>query len=609
MSNPDDDTPGVPDLGARLARGALVCDGAMGTMLHAAGNSLDQSLPALSLSDPELVRAIHDSYVDAGVDIIQTNTFGASRLRLADHGLADRTEEINRAAVQLARESATCERPVLVAGSVAPAVSVQQRRRVSRAARIEALREQVSTLAVAGVDLILLETFGYLDELLEAVSVATEAVQVPVIAQATFGGDLHTLSGHSAADVAAAMAGAPIAALGTNCTLGPQRLLAVVRELREHSVLPLTGQPNAGLPRRVGPARFEYDIDFDYVVRHVRQLLDVGVAVVGGCCGTTPSQLAAVVQTVAEQRARVPEPVAVATTRAPAEPAPVPAPFGEGGRPVVVELTPEVSAGVDESLDVAGQLAEIGIGHVSIAARSGTRAQVNPIDLALHLQQRLGIDATATVTTWDRTIMALQADLLGAHALGLRRVISETGSPPLLGDYPNVDGIWDVDSTGLLELLTGLNEGTDFYGLPLPAKTAFEIGARINPGSRNVEGAAARARDKITAGAQFLITRPVYELGGLERLLEAVGDDRPPVLVALRPLTGFEEAEYLAHEVPDVHVPSSTLEALERAGDGGVEAGLELAAELAAEVKPLVQGLVIAPSRDPVATVRLLMEA
>jgi methionine synthase / methylenetetrahydrofolate reductase(NADPH) len=601
-------TMSVSGFRTRLAERTLVCDGAMGTMLHAAGNSLDQALPAISLSDPGLVRAVHDSYVDAGVDMIQTNTFGATRLRLAEYGLADRIEEINRSAVRIARDAAGGGRPILVAGSVSPAVSVQQRRRVDRAARIDALTEQITSLADAGVDLIQLETFGYLDELLEAVEVAVDVVSIPVIAQATFGPDAQTLSGHTPREVAEALAGTPIAAMGTNCTIGPQRMLAVVRELRAHTDLPLTAQPNAGLPRRTGPARFEYDIDSEYLVRYVRQLLDAGATVVGGCCGTTPTQLAAVVEMVTEHRARTTTRLTTLPGQQPAASSAVAVPsFSDPGPLVVVELTPEVSGDVDDSVELAAQLAGTGVDLVSVGAGSGVRARISPADLALNLHQRLGLEVMATVTTWDRTIMALQADLLGAHALGLHRIVCETGSPPLLGDYPHVDGVWDVDAIGLIELLAGLNEGTDFYGLQLPTKTTFEIGTRINPGSRDLAHAAARTRDKIAAGAQFLITRPIYDLPDLERLLDAIGDGAPPVLAAVRPLSGFEEAEYLAHEVPDIHIPDHVLNALERAGDGAHEAGLELAAELVASVKPLVKGLVITPTRDPVPTVRRLL--
>jgi methionine synthase I (cobalamin-dependent)/5,10-methylenetetrahydrofolate reductase len=597
---------------ALAARQVLVCDGAMGTMLHAAGNSLDQALPALNLANPELVRTIHDSYISAGVDIIQTNTFGASRLRLAEHGFGGRVAEINRAGVRIARQAVPAGSGVLVAGSVSPTVTVQQRRQAGPAARTGALREQIE--ALAGVDIILLETFGYLEELVEAIEVATTASRIPVMAQATFGADARTLSGHTPREVAAAVRGAPIVTLGTNCTLGPQRSLVVLRELREHTDLPLSVQPNAGLPRRVAPARFEYDIDSDYFARYVRQLLDAGASVVGGCCGTTPTQLAAAVEVAAGHRQRL-SPLATAARTEPltgTHPAAAPRPGVTLSQParsiVAVELTTPVTGDAGETLELARDLVAAGADFLSIAPARTSRAQISAVDLALHLHQRTGAETIASVTTWDRTIMALQADLLGAHALGLRRIIAETGSPPLLGDYPHVDGVWDVDSIGLIELLASLNRGIDYYRLPLGAKTEFEIGARTNPGSRDPEREAGRALGKIAAGASFLVTRPVYELAGLERLLAAIGA-RVPVLVAIRPLTSFAEAEYLAHEVPDVIIPASTLDALERAGDGAAAAGAALATELAAGAGELASGIVIAPSGDVVAATRRLLHS
>jgi homocysteine S-methyltransferase len=404
-----------------------------------------------------------------------------------------------------------------------------------------------------------------------------------------------------------ALAGSPIAALGTNCTLGPQRSLAVLRELRAHTELPLTVQPNAGLPRRVAPARFEYDIDSEYFVRYVRQLLEAGASVVGGCCGTTPTQLAAIVVATEEYRGRSGSVATTASPRRPPEEAPTAgvAPissFAEMGH-LVVEITPP-TGGVDESLEVVGRLRDAGTRLISVAAARGAAATVNPVDLALHLHQRLGVDTVASVTTWDRTIMALQADLLGAHALGVRRIVCETGTPPLLGDYPHVDGIWDVDSLGLIELLAGLNDGNDYYGLRLPTKTEFEIGARINPGSREPEREAAEALRKISAGAQFLITRPVYARAHLERLLELLADHRVPILAAVQPLGSFPEAEFLAHEVPDVRIPRDTLAALEAAGERAREVGIELAAELVSRIRGLVNGIVLAPTDDPVRALR-----
>ncbi|WP_432839820.1 bifunctional homocysteine S-methyltransferase/methylenetetrahydrofolate reductase [Dactylosporangium sp. CA-092794] len=587
----------------------LVCDGATGTMLHAAGNALDKALPGLNLSHPDLVLAVHTGYVEAGVDILQTNTFAAGRLRLAEYGLAGECEAINRAAVRIAREAAETDRPVLVAGSVSPAVRAQQRNDVKPQERADALRQQIGTLAEAGVDLILLETFGYLDELVEAVEIAGELAGVPVIAQATFGNDYLTLCGHTPQQVVEALAGAPIAALGTNCVLGPMRTLRIVRELRRHTELPLSAQPNAGLPRRIAPARFEYDTDAEYFVRYARQLVEAGASVVGGCCGTTPSTIAAVVEAVYDLRrpARQGPPV-TAVPRPRVAPALAPGRLEGSGRVVAVQLiTPPVD-GLDEVVGTVRDVVALGVDAVSITPSYSGRPRLTTVDVALHLRQQFGVEAMAGVMTWDRTGMVLQADLLGAHALGLRQIICETGSPPPFGDYPLTGGIWDLDSVGLIRLLHGLNEGRDYYGLAMPVRTEFDIGARINPGSHDPVREGRRALEKLEAGARFLVTRPVYERVGLERLLDVIGG-RAPVLATIAPLPGFDQADFLAHEVPDVIIPAATLAALQRAGVGATAAGVEFAAELAAEVAPLVAGVVLAPVAEIVPSVRTLLDA
>jgi homocysteine S-methyltransferase len=277
----------------RTSQRVLVCDGAMGTMLHAAGAALDRSLPELNLSDPGLVSTIHESYLSAGADIIQANTFGANRLWLGDHGFPDKVDEINRAGVRIARAAqARCDRDVLVAGSVSPAVTARQRRQVGSAERAEVLREQISSLLAhgdePGGDLIILETCGYLDELVEAVAVAADLGDVPVIAQATFADDAHTLGGETPREVATVLSALPVAMLGTNCTIGPQRMLTVAEDLVRYASVPVSAQPNAGQPRRTGPRSFEFSIDGGYFARYFRRFAEAGVSLVGGCCGTTP---------------------------------------------------------------------------------------------------------------------------------------------------------------------------------------------------------------------------------------------------------------------------------------------------------------------------------
>jgi methionine synthase / methylenetetrahydrofolate reductase(NADPH) len=630
----------------------LVCDGAMGTMLHAAGAALDRSLPELNLSDPGLVATIHDSYLSAGADIIQANTFGANRLWLEDHGFPDKVAEINRAGVRLARAAAgRAGRAVLVAASVSPAVTGQQRRRVGAQERMEVLREQISALVADGAaDLLILETFGYLDELVEAVTVAASVTALPLIAQATFADDAHTLGGETPREVATVLSGLPVAMIGTNCTIGPQRMLLVAEDLVRYSAVPVSAQPNAGQPRRTGPRSFEFAIDGGYFSRYLTRFADAGVTLVGGCCGTTPTHIRAAAEAVRGQAATagttgaaasaglgmtvtaVPRPAGSAGTAAgtadgpvtsgPATSGPVPngpvpngTPTGSlaehltAGRFVVAAaITPPAAGFAGDAERPAAELADRGIGLLLVEPRESARTHMDSLNMALQLQQRVGVETIATVTTWDKTIMSLQADLLGAHALGIRSVVCTTGSPPVFGDYPAVDGTWEVDSVGLTALLAGLNAGRDSNGLALTARTSFCIGARVNPGARDSHAEIARAHAKIRAGARYLVSRPVYDLDSLSRVVEALEGTGVPLLLSVAPLTSFEEADYLAHEVPGVTIPAATLDAMERAGRGGGRAvGLELAATVLAKARPLVSGVILtAPGDDPSALGPLL---
>ena len=440
----------------------LVCDGAMGTMLHAAGAALDRSLPELNISDPGLVATIHDSYLIAGADIIQANTFGANRLWLADHGFPDKVAEINRAGVRLARAAADRSgRRVLVAGSVSPAVTAPQRRRVGAAERMEVLREQILALvADDAADLLILETFGYLDELVEAVSVAASVTSLPLIAQATFADDAHTLGGETPREVAAVLSSLPVAMIGTNCTIGPQRMLVVAEDLVRYSAVPVSAQPNAGQPRRTGPRSFEFAIDGGYFSRYLTRFADAGVTLVGGCCGTTPTHIRAVAEALHTQpQSPTTQPQAHVTVHAPVRvEEPQAGSLGSGSladhlssRRFVVSasITPPAAGYAGDAERTAAEFADRGIGLVFVQPRENARTHMDSLSMALALQERVGVETIATVTTWDKTIMSLQADLLGAHALGIRSVVSTTGSPPVFGDYPAVDGTWDVDSVGL----------------------------------------------------------------------------------------------------------------------------------------------------------------
>ncbi len=600
---------------AELGQQILVCDGAMGTMLHAAGAALDRSLPELNLSDPGLVSTIHESYLDAGADIIQTNTFGANRLWLGDHGFPDKVDEINRAGVRIARAAQDqCEREVLVAGSVSPAVTASQRRRIGSAERTEVIREQVQSLTAGrGVDLLILETFGYLDELVEAVCAVADLTDVPVIAQATFADDAYTLGGETPREVATVLSGLPVAMLGTNCTIGPQRMLTVAEDLVRYASVPVSAQPNAGQPRRTGPRSFEFAIDGGYFARYIRRFAEAGVSLVGGCCGTTPTHIRAAAGAVRDSSGTAGPPA----PRVHRSPVHQPAVLREPARSVTGTLadqlasrrfivaaaivTPAGGFGVRaaDALEAAAVLAAHGIGVFAVQPPETARTHLDALDMALHLQQHAGVETVATVTTWDKTIMTLQADLLGAHALGLRSVISTTGSPPVRGDYPAVDGIWEVDSIGLIALLAGLNAGRDSNGLALTTHTSFCIGARVNPGARDMDAEIARARAKVRAGAHFLVSRPVYELDSLLRVVTALEAEDTPLLLSVTPLRSFEEADYLAHEIPGVTIPPDTLLAMERAGRAAARAvGAELAADLLRDARKLVSGVILTAAEE-----------
>jgi methionine synthase I (cobalamin-dependent)/5,10-methylenetetrahydrofolate reductase len=598
-------------LGERL----LICDGAMGTMLHASGCALDRALPEVNLSDPTLVGTIHESYVSAGADVIQTNTFGANRLWLAGHGYPDKVEEINRAAVRIAREvGERGGRRIFVAGAVSPAVTARQRRQVGAAERIEVISEQVQSLAAEGIDVLILETFGYLDELAEAVVVASDVCDVPIVAQATFADDGRTLGGETPHEVASVLGDLPIAMLGSNCTTGPQRMLAVVENLVRCSSLPVSAQPNAGQPRRLGHRQFEFSIDGTYFARYLRRFAEAGAALVGGCCGTTPTHIEAAVTSLAgppatgTRRMARRRPGRPAGDQASAATGVLAARLASRSFVVAAEIPAPDDGAVSQTTDTVIGLRDQGVGLFAVTAPEDPRAHRDSLGIALHLQQRAGVEAIVTMTTWDKTIMTLQADLLGAHALGIRGVICEAGNPPVLGDYPAVDGIWEVDSLALVALLAGLNAGRDFDGLRLTTKTSFCIGTRINPGAQDAAAEIARARAEVRAGAQFLITRPVYELDTLRTMAEALADTGAPVLLSVAPLRSFEEADYLAHEVPDVTIPAETLRAMECAGRGAArETGLRLAAGLLREGRPLVNGVVLTAPQDNAAALGPLL--
>jgi methionine synthase / methylenetetrahydrofolate reductase (NADH) len=625
----------VSGFAEELAARPLLGDGAMGTLAQATGARVEGAGSELALFAPELVGALHRRYLDAGAEVLQTHTYGAGRLRLARRGLGARVRDVNLAAARLAREvvdEAAPSRPVYVAGSVSPATSPRSAGPPPEAALVRAaIREQVAALDEGGVDLLVLETFAHVEELVEALEAAREASDLPIVAQATFvdeDGAPVTTHGETPEQVAAAVGALRPVAVGTNCTLGPQGLLTVVRRMAAavpDGVL-LSALPNAGLPHVVSDRSVRFASDSAHFGRYAAHYVAAGARLVGGCCGTTPAHVAA----AAAALAAAPDPLLLEVSAAPARPVVT---VGGGGASATL---PEVEAVVPQGDDVPGPgrgalgrwldgwprrtpllVAEAGgTGADDLAtclargrAALGAGAQVlwsgrersrrprtTAAAVAAGLHDSTAADVMLTVTSWNTSRMALQADLLGLDALGVHALVCETGNPPVHADRPVRDGVWEVDAVGLVELAASLARGVDPDGSLLPVACPFRVGVRVTPGADDLDRELGRVRAKVAAGAEYLVTRPVYELDRLRRVragLEATRT-RVPLLMTVVPLSGFAEAEQLRHEVPDVVLPEPVLASARRAGEDPA-AGLDLAVELvtAAVAEGLVDGVVV----------------
>jgi methionine synthase I (cobalamin-dependent)/5,10-methylenetetrahydrofolate reductase len=554
-----------------LSDRVVVCDGATGTMLHAAGVPLERSLGELNLTEPELVRDLHAAYVAAGARIVQTNTFDANRLRLDRVGLADSVVEINIAGARLAREAARGSGwSVLVAGSVGPVISGLHNGRIARGRRASVLAEQIAALT-NWVDLLMLETFGDLPAIIQAVKVAEAESDLPVIAQMTFSTDGRTLCGEDPATVASALAEFDVAAIGANCTVGPAALRDVVAELAAHSSLPITVQPNAGMPSRVGQ-QLRYAHNIEYFADEAVGFVASGATIVGGCCGTTPAHIRAVAEAVSglepparfvSATARRVAPVMVTTAVEQADPrSPVAWPRA-GEFAVIAGLHTPRGHDIAEFMEQAERLTAAGIDMLALTDPDPPAPRVNPIGAAVLVRERIGAEVILSVETADRTLAALQADLLGAQALGVDLVVCRTGTPRVAGDYPDPDSLWDVSSGRLVSALSGLNEGVDWRGVAVPERTRFVIGATVHTAAVDEGPALDDAEDKVRAGCHFLMTDTIYDIAGAERMLSRLRERVDvPVIAVVAP---FEDATTLAryaHEVLDVALPSGVAAAL-----------------------------------------------
>jgi methionine synthase / methylenetetrahydrofolate reductase(NADPH) len=604
----------------RVARAPLLVDGAMGTLLFGRGVPQRTSLDELVETQPDLISAIHREYIAAGADAIETNTFGANRLRLAPFGLADRAHRLNRRAVQLAREARDVAggRDVLVLGSIGPlgAPVHGPERRPEHEVRA-AFREQIEGQLEGGADALIFETFSDLEELLLAVSEARALGDLPIIAQMTFGEELVAIDGTTPQTAATALATAGVDAVGVNCGAGPLVCLDALNQMgRPSAGLARSVIPNAGLPQRV-EGQFVYAAEPDYFGQAVERFLAAGARIVGGCCGTTPAHIAAMRQAIDHatggRRATdtqpqtlggVPRtPVAELSGAADVPPPPtgLARALAEGRFVVSVEIDPPRSVRIERTIEAARLLQEAGVDIVNISDSAMARVRMGALAVAFGIQHDLDLECLVHFTTRDRNLMAIESELLGAHALGVRNILALTGDPPRIGDYPTGTGIWDIDSTGLIGILRRLNRGEDQAGKPIGAPAGFTIACALDPTAADIDHEIERLAGKLDAGADLIMTQPIYSADQWHAFMDRAARRWPsglpkPVLLGVLPLHTGRHAEFLHNEVPGITIPPEVRAAMNAAGERGAEVGLEMAAALLEVLAPHVQGTYIMPS-------------
>lgn len=580
-----------------------VFDGAMGTMLYHKGIFINRCYDELNLKDPELVREVHRAYVQAGAELLETNSFGANRVKLAAHGLEERVREINARAAELARAAANGR--ALVGGAVGPlGIRIEPFGPTSVEEARDYFREQVEGLLEGGVDFFILETFSNLEEIRQALLAVREVCELPVVCQMTVQEQGDTAYG-TAPDVCAARLdewGADV--IGFNCSVGPHGVLEAIEKVAPATRAKLSAQPNAGLPRDVDGRKI-YMASPDYMGKYAQRLIRAGAKFVGGCCGTTPEHIRRIADAA---HALSPGRVSVRSA-APQEDVPEVAtvPLAERSRwgrklaagelVTTVEIVPP--RGIDPARMQEGVrlLAKAGVDAVNVPDGPRAQMRMGALATAVLVEQAAEVEAVVHYTCRDRNLLGMLSDLLGAHALGLRNLLLVTGDPPKMGPYPDATAVFDIDSIGLTNLVGRLNRGLDPGGNPIGEPTRFTIGVGVNPGSVDLEHELSRFYWKVEAGAEYAITQPVFDADQLLSFLEEVERRaiRIPIVAGIWPLVSARNAEFLANEVPGVVVPPEVVERMRRASERGKEyalqEGVAIARETFERVRPHVQGI------------------
>jgi methionine synthase / methylenetetrahydrofolate reductase(NADPH) len=590
-----------PFLERLAARQVILADGAMGTQLYARGIVYDQCFDAQNLDHPELVEQIHREYITAGAELVETNTFGANRAKLLAFGLEGRVEEINRAGARIARGAReVLGQPAFVAGSVGPTGrSLQPYGHSSLDEIYDIFREQIMGLLEGGVDLLVLETFGDLREIGQAIKAARELCDLPIVAEMTFAEDLRTPQGHTPDQVVEQLSALPVAVIGANCSVGSNTLLAVVEQMLAAGRLPVSVMPNAGWPTRVAD-RVLYLSSPEYMAEYGRRMADLGVSVVGGCCGTTPAHIRALKRSLTG-----PPPAPTVEIVPPIEPEGLAE--GEGirseledklgrKRVISVEIRPPRGANPAKAVQGARLLKASGADAINVLDSAMSRVRMSSVATSVLIKQLVGIETIVHFTTRDRNLMAIQSDLIGAHAMGIRTVLALTGDPPSLGEYASSRAVYDVDSVGLIRIVKQFNQGVDVAGNSIGTPTAFLVGASLNPTHEDLDWEIRHFKEKLDAGADFVMTQPIYDADLFRTVLSDIGPIDIPILMGILPLHTHRHALFVHNELPGVKLTQEVLDRMEAAGPDGVEEGLDISMEMIESCGDLVDGLYIMPS-------------
>ena len=589
-----------------LSERVLVGDGAMGTMLYQHGVFLNSCFDELNLTSPRLVQEIHESYVEAGADFIETNTFGANEVKLGKFGLADKVEQINQAAVEIARESAMGQ--VLVAGAMGPlGRQITEHGGLTTEQAAAAFVRQARALAETGADLLIMETFSRTEELLLAAGAVHEIIDLPIIAQLTVNERNETIYGERIDLAVARVAALPgVTVVGLNCSVGPSDMLGSLELIRNVVDKPISVQPNAGLPRQV-EGRMLYMCTPEYMAEYAKRFFEKGARVIGGCCGTTPEHLSEIARAVhSVDKAATGRSSSVITVDKPvrprgteqtplAEKSQLGAALAQGRKITAIELTPPRGVDTNSIIEKARLCAELGVDAINIPDGPRASSRLSPLVTAVEIQRNADLETILHFCCRDRNLIGMQSDILGASAIGLKNILVITGDPPKLGDYPHATGVFDMDSIALTDVIAKLNFGLDIGGNKFSPSTSLTIGVGANPIAVDFDREVERFRQKVEAGAEYAITQPVFDPEMLLKFLDSTKSCEIPVVAGIWPFTSYKNAEFMANEVPGVVVPDNLLERISTAQtrEEGRKLGIEIAREMIEAISDHVAGFAV----------------